>query len=157
MSVRHIYENAPLGALIAYSDGTPEPAESPKERLAEWYARNGLGLLVAKHPTAEYPFHTDPPTITLRVSEYGDPAPLSKRSTRTFTTDSDLTFWIVNPPCVGEVRILRDVDGVVEMLYLARNRAMAEQWLTDNPGADIRLEEITADEIAAIVVEGRAA
>ncbi len=157
MSVRHIYENAPLGALIAYSDGTPEPPDNPEERLAEWFSRNGLGPLVAKHPAAEYPFHTDPPTITLRVSEYGDPAPLSKRGTRTFTTDSDLTFWIVNPPCVGDVRILRDVDGVVEMLHLARSRAAAERWLVDNPGPNIRLEEITADEIVAHVVEGRAA
>jgi len=157
MSVRHIYENAPLGALIAYSDGSPQPPDEPRERIAEWYSRNGLGPLVAKHPAAEYPFHTEPPTITLRVSEYGDNAPLSKRKARTFTTESDLTFWIVNPPCVGEVRILRDIDGVNEMLHLALDRAAAERWLAENPDPDIRLEEVTADEIAAHVVEGRAA
>lgn len=157
MSVRHIYENAPLGALIAYSDGSLQPPDEPRERIAEWYSRNGLGPLVAKHPAAEYPFHTEPPTITLRVSEYGDNAPLSKRKARTFTTESDLTFWIVNPPCVGEVRILRDIDGVNEMLHLALDRVAAERWLAENPDPDIRLEEVTADEIAAHVVEGRAA
>lgn len=157
MSVRHIYENAPLGALIAYSDGSPQPPDKPRERLAAWYSRNGLGKLVAKHPAAEYPFHTDPPTITLLVSEFRDPTPLSKRKARTFTIESDLTFWIVGPPCVGEVRILRDIDGVNEVLHLALDRATAERWLVDNPGEGTRLEEVTADEIAAHVVEGRAA
>lgn len=157
MSVRHIYDNAPLGALIAYSDGSPEPPDEPEERIAEWYSRNGLGSLVAKHPAAEYPFHTDPPTITLRVSEYGANVPLSKGKARTFTTESDLTFWIVNPPCVGAVRVLRDVDGITELLNLAVDRAAAERWLLDNPGPNIRLEEVTADEIVAHVVEGRAA
>lgn len=157
MSVRHIYENAPLGALIAYSDGSPQPPDELREHIAEWYSRNGLGPLIAKHPAAEYPFHTEPPTITLRVSEYGVDVPLSKQKVRTFTTASDLTFWIVGPPCVGEVRILRDIDGVNEMLHLARDRAAAERWLVDNPGEAIRLEEVTADEIAAYAVEGRAA
>lgn len=48
MSAHTVYENAPLGSLIRYSDGTPRPPARFKKKLAAWENRNGAGRLVRK-------------------------------------------------------------------------------------------------------------
>ena len=45
----------------------------------------------------------------------------------------------------------------VEMLHLAEDREAAELWLARKGYSRARLEEITADEVGADAIEGRAA
>jgi hypothetical protein len=76
---------------------------------------------------------------------------------RTHPVDSDLHFEIVERPAIGMMRILQDWGSNSELLHLAVNREVAELWLAKSRHANARLEEVTADEVSADVVEGRAA
>ena len=71
--------------------------------------------------------------------------------------DSDLTFRVIERPKLGQVRVVQDVGENAELLHLAENRDAAELWLAKTGYSRARLEEITADEVGADAIEGRAA
>jgi hypothetical protein len=50
MSAHHIYDNAPLGSRVRYSDGTSKPPAHFNKKLAAWQNRNGVARLVKKQP-----------------------------------------------------------------------------------------------------------
>ncbi|MGT2467762.1 hypothetical protein ACVOMV_27360 (plasmid) [Mesorhizobium atlanticum] len=76
---------------------------------------------------------------------------------RTWSVESDLRFEIIERPAIGMVRALQDIADSPELLHLARDREGAERWLANNPYSRAYLEEISADEVGADVIEGRAA
>ena len=55
MSAHHVYDNAPLGSLIRYSDDTPKPPARFNKKLAAWQNRNGVARLVKKEPQRDRP------------------------------------------------------------------------------------------------------
>lgn len=71
MSAHAIYENAPLGSLIRYSDGTPKPPARFTRKLKAWEQRNGVGRLVRKEPPRERPTYSSPATIVLHEGNFG--------------------------------------------------------------------------------------
>ena len=46
MSAQLIFDTAPLGAIIRYSDGSPHPPERHRRKLQAWERRNNTGRLV---------------------------------------------------------------------------------------------------------------
>jgi hypothetical protein len=58
---------------------------------------------------------------------------------------------------IGMVRVLQALGDSPELLHLAENRDAAERWLANNAYSRAFLEEVTADEVGADVVEGRTA
>ena len=50
MSANTIIDQAPLGALIRYTDGCPKPPARFTKKLAAWERSNGVGRLVKKEP-----------------------------------------------------------------------------------------------------------
>ena len=48
MSATTIFDTAPLGALIRYTDGSPKPPARFTKKLAAWKEKNATGLLVRK-------------------------------------------------------------------------------------------------------------
>ena len=57
----------------------------------------------------------------------------------------------------NQIHVLQDVGENTELLHLVENREAAERWLARNGYSRARLEEITADEVGAHAIEGRAA
>lgn len=55
LTAQQIVEQASLGAIIAYSDGAPEPPKRFTRKHAEWRRDNGRGLLVEKSSAADKP------------------------------------------------------------------------------------------------------
>ena len=52
-TARDIYDTAPIGSVITFSDGSPKPPDRGYRRsraLETWRCRNGRGKLVAKSP-----------------------------------------------------------------------------------------------------------
>jgi len=45
MSANTIIDQAPLGALIRYTDGSPKPPARFTKKLAAWERSNGVGRL----------------------------------------------------------------------------------------------------------------
>lgn len=157
MSASLIFDTAPLGSLIAYSDGTPKPPARFTKKLAAWERRNGVGRLVRKEPARERPTYSSPPCFTLHEGNFGEAGIILVSITRTYSLDSALTFRVVERPRVGQVRIVQDIGDSAELLHLAQNREAAELWLAKPGHSRARLEDVTADEVGADVVEGRIA
>lgn len=157
MSASLTFDIAPLGSLIAYSDGTPRPPARFTKKLAAWERRNGTGRLVRKVPARERPTYVSPPCFTLHEGTFGRDGIILVSVMRTYGIDSDLQFRVVERPAVGQVRVLQSVGDGVELLHLAESREAAELWLTRNRHEKGRIDEVTADEVSADTVEGRAA
>jgi hypothetical protein len=135
MSAHIVYDSAPLGSVIRYFDSTQKPPSRFKKKLAAWKSRNSVGRLIKKEPPRERPTYS------------------SVR--RTYSVESDLRFEIVERPAIGMVRVLQQLGDSSELLHLARDRAAAERWLASNQYSRAYLDEVTADEVGADVVEGR--
>ena len=76
---------------------------------------------------------------------------------KSFSVDSDLTFTVIERPAVGTVLVLSRSGDAGELVHVADNRPAAEDWLSRHGYPDAVLHEVTADEVAADHVEGRAA
>ena len=157
MSASLIFDIAPLGSLVAYSDGTARPPARFTKKLAPWERRNGLGRLVRKEPGRERPPYSSPPCFTLHEGDFASGGIVLVTVTRTYGIDSDLRFRVVERPRVGQVRVVQQVGENVELLHLADSREAAQLWLAKSGHSRARLEEVTADEVGAEAVEGRAA
>jgi hypothetical protein len=48
MSANIILEHAPIGAIVAWSDGTPRPPEQHHRKLDAWKTNNSQGRLIRK-------------------------------------------------------------------------------------------------------------
>lgn len=157
MSASLIFDIAPLGSLVAYCDGEPRPPARFSKKLAAWQRRNGAGRLVRKQPARERPSYTSPPCITLHEGHFTEGSVILAVIMREYEIDSDLTFRVLERPKVGQVRVIQDVGDGIELLHLADNREAAELWLARAGHRRARLEDVTADEVSADAVEGRAA
>ncbi|WP_439527560.1 hypothetical protein [Pannonibacter sp.] len=157
MSAHIIHDTAPLGALIRYTDHAPKPPARFTKKLAAWERRNGVGRLVRKEPARERPTYSSPASITLHEGNFSSRSVILVTIMRTHSLDSDLTFEIAERPAIGMVRVLQDFGGNSELLHLAESREAAELWLAGNRHGNARLEDVSADEVGADVVEGRIA
>jgi hypothetical protein len=157
MSASLIFDIAPLGALVAYSDGAPRPPARFTKKLAAWERRNGTGRLVRREPARERPTYTSPRCFTLHEGTFGQNGIILVSVMRTYGIDSELRFRVIERPRIGQVRVLQSVGDGEELLHLAESREAAELWLARNRHHQARIDEVTADELSADAVEGRAA
>jgi hypothetical protein len=157
MSAHIVYDSAPLGSVVRYSDGVPKPPERFRKKLAAWENHNSVGRLIRKEPPHERATYTSPACFTLHEGDFAQAGTIVVSVRRTYTVDSELRFEIVERPAIGMVRVLQNLGDSPELLHLAQDREAAERWLTSNRYSRAWLEEITADEVGADVVEGRTA
>ncbi|MGO4560162.1 hypothetical protein [Mesorhizobium sp. 2RAF21] len=157
MSAHTIYDCAVLGSVIRYSDGTAKPPVRFRKKLSVWQSRNGSGRLVKKEPPQTRATYSSPAYFTLHEGIFGEGGVIVVSVRRTWSVESDLRFVIVERPAIGMVRVLQDLGDSPELLHLAANREAAEHWLARNRYSRAYLKEVTADEVGADVIEGRAA
>jgi len=157
MSVMTIYERAPIGALVRYHDLTPRPPEDDIQAFAAWKKRNGAGWLVRCTPPRSSIIWSTHGAITLLQGDFPMDLDAAIAAREAFPLDSDLTFAVVRRPKAGEFRVLQEYGAHSILVYLAKNRPDAERWLQESGHINIRLEEVTAEEVCADVIEGRAA
>lgn len=154
MSAHSIFDHAPLGAIVAWSDGAPRPPERHSRKLDAWKTNNSQGRLIRKQGG---PSHGADGYFTLHEADYGAGGVIAIRVHRTFSLNSDLRFTIVERPPVSAVRVLDRPGDQPELVHLAPHRAAADHWLSEHGYPNAVLDEVTADEAAADAVEGRAA
>ncbi|RWB28898.1 MAG: hypothetical protein EOQ41_16985 [Mesorhizobium sp.] len=141
MSAHIVYDTAPLGALIHYSDGTPRPPARFAKKLAAWERCNGLGRLVRKEPLRDRPAYCAPASIILNEGNFASGSVILVTVMREHSLDSDLRYEIDERPAIGVVRILLPVGDNLELLHLADSREAAELWLTKTRHGHARIEE----------------
>ncbi|PDT00458.1 hypothetical protein CO666_30540 [Rhizobium chutanense] len=157
MSASLIYDLAPIGSIVAWSDGTPRPPERFKKKLAAWQTRNSSGRLIRKEGPRQSGNYASPGYFTLHEADFGGKDTVVMRIHRTFGLDSQLTFKVLQRPAFGSVRVFDRAGANAELVHLADNREAAAAWLKEHGYPNAVLEEVTADEVAAVHVEGRVA
>lgn len=157
MSASLIYDLAPIGSLISWADGTPRPPERHSKKLSAWKTRNSKGRLIRKEGSRTTGSYTAPASFTLHEDDIGGRNTIVITILRTFSIDSALSFTVVERPPIGSVRVFDRPGPAHELVHLAESRAAAEIWLKAHRHPLAVLDEVTADEIAADRIEGRAA
>lgn len=147
MSAPIVYESAPLGSVIQYSDGTAKPPARFTKKLAVWKNRNGVSRLVRKEPPRERATYSSPAHFTLHEGDFGQAGTIVVSVRRTWSVESDLRFEVLERPIIGMVRVLQELGDSPELLHLAQNREAA--WLANNQYRRAYLEEVSADEVGA--------
>lgn len=157
MSAHTIFEQAPIGAIVAWSDGNPRPPQRHRRKLDAWKTNNSQGRLIRKQGALGVGLVDPHASFTLHEADYGAGGVIAIRVHRTFPLSSMLRFTIVERPAVGSVRVFDRAGEHAELVHLASHRAAAEHWLSEHGYPNAVLEEVTADEAAADAVEGRVA
>lgn len=157
MTAQLIYDLVPLGSTLTYSDGSPRPPERHRKKLAAWGNLNSGGRLIRKQAEAGVGNTMIPASITLHEGDYGSQGTIVLHVHRTFSVNSELKFVVKERPAIGSVLVLDRAGEDAELVHLAANRAAAEEWLSHHGYPNALLQEITADAVAADIVEGRAA
>ena len=157
MSALNIYERAPVGAIVSWKDGKPQPLPSETAAIAAWWVPNGTGRLVGKTSRFVMGQSRQPVDVSVMLEPRGCDDGSGEPGFIRFPVENDLHFAIVECPPVGSCRIFSGSDEHAEMLHLASSRAHAQVWINNLGFRHVVMSEVTADEIAADVVEGRAA
>ena len=153
----HLAFLAPIGTVLAWSNGQPRPPERHRKKLSAWKTNNSSGRLIRKQDERGAGNIILPPCFTLHEGDYGSGGVIAIRVHRTFSLEASLMFTIVESPAVGSCRVFDGPGESAELVHLAASRQAAQEWLTTHGYPSAVLEDVTADEIAADVVEGRAA
>ncbi len=153
----HIAFMAPIGSIIAWTDGTPCPPERHRRKLSAWQTNNSSGRLIRKQDERAAGNIILPASFTLHEADYGAGGVIAIRVHRTFSLETSMKFTIVERPAIGCCRVFDRAGEHAELVHLAANRQTAEEWLSRHGYPHAVLEVVTADEVAADVVEGRAA
>lgn len=157
MSAHTIFDKAPIGSIVAWSDGTPQPPARFRKKLATWQSNNSRGLLVRRQGERGTGSVSLSACFTLHGVDYGASGVIAIRVHRTFSLESKLHFTVVERPAIGSVRVFDRAGDGGELVHLATHEADAKEWLTRHGYPAAVLQEVTADEVGADAVEGRAA
>ncbi|WP_024342313.1 hypothetical protein [Bradyrhizobium japonicum] len=157
MSAHTIFDTAPIGSIVAWSDGTPQPPARFRKKLAAWQSSNSKGRLIRMQGGRDAGKVSLSPCFTLHEVDYGAGGVIAIRVHRTFSLEAKLHFTVVERPAIGSVRVFDRAGDSGELVYLATNEVDAKEWLTRHGYPDAVLQEVTADEVGAGAVEGRAA
>lgn len=153
----HLAFLAPIGSILAWSDGTPRPPERHRKKLSAWKTNNSSGRLIRQQDDRAAGNTILAASFTLHEGDHDANGVIVIRIHRTFSLETGLTFTIVERPIMGSCRVFDRAGDHAELVHLAANRQAAEEWLSRHGYPSAVLEDVTADEIAADVVEGRAA
>ncbi|SNS68855.1 hypothetical protein SAMN06295912_11288 [Sphingomonas laterariae] len=135
-TARQIYEQAPLGSLIAFRSGTPRPPERFTRKVKAWEQENGTGRLVERQAG----FGRSPATFTLHLGDFGSEGVIIMVIRRLFSAESAKPFEILEKPKAGMVRVLTGHGERQELRFLANDMAQAERWMAEHHYSGIRAE-----------------
>ena len=144
MSAKLIFDHAPIGAIIAYSDGTPRPPERHRRKLSDWKNRNGTGRLICKRAAVERGAHTIPASFTLHEGDFGSNGTIVMRVHKTFDVNSPREFTVREQTKAGSVLVMSRPGDLGELVYLAASRIAAEDWLTRHGYPEAELQDVTS-------------
>ena len=140
MSAQSIYDRAPLGSLIRFSNGEPRPPARFNRKFKDWNNDNGLGRLVERAPGHVGSSSATAPTFTLHLGNYGSQGTILMVVRRVYTVNSRLHFEVADVPKPGMVRLLTPIGDHEELQHLAPDLAAAEAWMARHRYTNIRVE-----------------
>ena len=158
MSAQRIYDTAPLGSLIRFSNGQPRPPARFSRKLRAWNNDNGMGRLVERSPEHIGASYRSPATFALHLGNYGSQGTILMVVRRIYSVESVLNFEIAEVPRPGMVRILTPIGDREELQYLAPDMASAEAWMAEHRYHRMRAEVVPEPDLVMLpAMLGRAA
>ena len=158
MRAQQIYDTAPLGSLIRFSNGEPRPPERFTRKVRAWENDNGVGRLVEKRPEHIAATYRSAAGFTLHLGNYGSEGLIVLVVRRSYSVDSPLDFEIAEAPKPGMVRLLTPIGNHEELQHLAADMGAAERWMATHRYHNIRAEVVgDPDDVVLPPVIGRAA
>lgn len=157
MSASLIFDIASIGSIVSWSDGAPRPPERHVKKLSAWKGNNSTGRLISKQGQRIMGSVTLPASFTLHEGDHGANGVIVIRVHRSFSINTNLRFTVVQRPAIGSVRIFDSPGEDAELVHLAASRQDAQEWLSRHGYPRAVMETVSADEVAADSVEGRAA
>lgn len=155
MSAHKIFERAPVGAIISWRDGKPQPLPSETEARAAWQQQNGRGRLVGKTSRSVMGQSRRPAGFKVMIETSRSDGGSDEPEFRRFSIECDLSFVIAEWPSVGSCRIFSSPGEDAELVHLASSRTHAQTWINNLGSRHMVMADVTADEIAADHIEGR--
>jgi len=125
MSAHTIFDNAPIGSIVAWSDGTPRPPERHRKKLSAWQSNNSQGRLIQKQGARGVGNVTLSASFTLHEADFGTGGVIAIRVHRSFSLESRLQFTILDRPAIGSVRVFSHAGPGAELRASRRGRGMA--------------------------------
>lgn len=157
MSASLIFDIAPIGSIVSWTDGTRRPPERHRKKLSAWKGSNSSGRLIRKQGQRIMGSVTLPASFTLHEGDHGANGVIIIRVHRSFSVNTNLRFTVTQRPAIGMVRIFDRAGDDAELVHLAASRQAAEEWLSRHGYPRAVMETVSADEVAADSIEGRAA
>lgn len=135
-----VHATAPLGAVLRYFDGAPQPPARHTRKLRDWQTRNSTGRLVEKSPSAAMGGRTYPASFVLHEGTFMSGITPVLVVRRHYMVTTDLRFEVLELPQPGMVRVLTRWNGKDELKHLAANMADAESWASRNRYSNLVLQ-----------------
>ena len=155
MTAQRIFDLAPIGSIVAWSDGTPRPPERHAKKLAAWRSNNARGRLIARQAERRLGTVVIPAGFTLHETDLASGGVTIMKVFKSFSVASNLRFEVVERPPTGSIRIFDRPGNGRELVHLAADRHEAEAWLSRHGYPHAVLEGVL--DAVAIAGEGRAA
>lgn len=137
-SAANIAATAPLGAIIRYTDLSPEPPLRFKNKHASWKRSNAQGRLICVTPGK----NNHPGHFTLHEGDFGTANTVVISFRKTFRLDSGLRFAIAELPAAGSVAVLTKWNDIPELQHLAANQQDAADWMRRHQQSGAYLQPI---------------
>lgn len=150
MRAQHIYDTAPLGSLIRFSNDEPRPPARFTRKLRAWKNDNGVGRLVERSPEVVAATYRSAASITLHLGNYGSQGMIVLVVRRGYSVTSPLEFEIMEAPTPGMVRLLTPIGSHEELQYLAADMADAQRWMMVHHYQNIRAEVVTKPDLVVL-------
>jgi hypothetical protein len=135
LTARQVYDDVPLGAVVRFTDGTPQPPARHRRKLAAWSSANGTGRLLRKTPADQF----SGPSFTLHTGNFGSGGITIMETYKVFSMTAPFRYSVISRPQQGQAAVLEDLHGIVTFLHLADTLAAAEAWLAANPHSNTRI------------------
>lgn len=150
MSASFVYDLVPIGSIVSWSDGTPQPPAHHRKKRDVWKTNNGSGRLIRKQGPRLTGTYSSPACFTIHEGDYGNAETIVLRVHRSFDVGSSrLMFAVVERPAIGSVRVFDRAGDGTELVHLAAHRAAAEEWLSRHGYPHAVLEEVTRTQESA--------
>jgi len=143
LTAQQLFDTAPLGALVAFGDGSPRPPDRFHRKLCDWSHRNASGRLICKMPGD--PQRGRPDAFTLHMGAHRSDGVVVLIIQRTMDVRSTLSFEVTDTPRTGEILCLVPFGEELELRHVAVDQPDAAAWLSRNRYSRALFHEVLPD------------
>lgn len=130
LSAQQLFDAAPLGAMVAFGDGSPRPPDRFKRKLQAWVGQNATGRLINR--VAGDAERDIPAAFTLQLGVHRSDGVVVLIVQRTFSVRSTLSFDVIETPPPGAILCLTPHGDTPELRHIAADQHEAAAWLRRN-------------------------